>query len=275
MRRMLRARFLPPDYEQYLFMKYQRHVQGSRSVHDYTTEFLRLAERDALNESESQQVARGSQENIIGRAVIEKLELPIEKYPNPYSIGWIKSVGDIRVTERCKVPFSIVKYRDEVYCDVVDMEACHLLFGRPWQYDTDAKHHGKENVYQLVKEGVRYTLVPLSEKPRPKTVPKVEGKAFFIETHSEREIEADFKESKELHVLIVKDLPSQKQIVEVPEEVKPLLVEFEEIIPEELPDGLPPMRDIQHQIDLMSGASLPNLPHYRMSPHESALSRRK
>ncbi|PKI31369.1 hypothetical protein CRG98_048239, partial [Punica granatum] len=167
-RRMLRARFLPSDYEQYLFMKYHRCVQGSRSVHDYMAEFL-----------------SGSQENITGRAVVEKLELTVEKHPNPYSIGWIKSVGDIRVTERCKVPFSIGKYRDEVYCDVVDMEACHLLFGRPWQYDTDAKHHGKENMYQLVKEGVRYTLVPLSEKPRPEAVPKVEGKAFFIETHSE------------------------------------------------------------------------------------------
>ncbi|XP_031402603.1 uncharacterized protein LOC116212173 [Punica granatum] len=416
MRRMLRARFLPPNYEQYLFMKYQRCVQGLRSVHDYTAEFLRLAEHNALNESESQQVARymeglkptirdkiglqmqgqgnsdksagkklvtetgisrnqnshakqftakcfkcnqpghrssdcpwrkaialveheedvedvfcdpeeeeehngeddyeqtymvrklmlapkqedqsqrnklfrtrcnihsctfnliidsGSQENIIGRAVVEKLGLPVEKHPNPYSIGWIKSVGDIRVTERCKVPFFIGKYQDEVYCDVVDMEACHLLFGRPWQYNTDVKHHGKKHVYQLVKEGVRYTLVPLSLKPKPKVVPKVEGKAFLIETHSEREIEGDFKESKEMHVLIVKDLPLEKQIMEVLKEVKPLLVEFEEIIHEELPDGLPPMRDIQHQIDLIPGASLLNLPHYCMSTHESAILQEK
>ena len=59
---------------------------------------------------------------------MERLQLEMENHPNPYAIRWIKEVSGIHVNERCKVSYSIGKYNDEVYCDVVDMDACHFLF---------------------------------------------------------------------------------------------------------------------------------------------------
>ncbi|GJY76424.1 hypothetical protein Tco_0481540 [Tanacetum coccineum] len=37
---------------------------------------------------------------------------------------------------------------------------------------------------------------------------------------------------------------------EIPEAIIPLLEEFSNVFPDELADGLPPLRDIQHHIDL-------------------------
>ncbi|GJZ49955.1 hypothetical protein Tco_0604145 [Tanacetum coccineum] len=47
----------------------------------------------------------------------------------------------LKVIEICKVPLSIGEYYKElVTCDVFDMEACHVLLGRPWKHDVDATH---------------------------------------------------------------------------------------------------------------------------------------
>ena len=48
-----------------------------------------------------------------------------------------------------------------------------------------------------------------------------------------------------------------------------LLQEYEDVFPEETPHGLPLIRGIEHQIDFVPGAAIPNRPAYRSNPEET------
>ena len=55
----------------------------------------------------------------------------------------------------------------------------------------------------------------------------------------------------------------------LPSAIDALLQEFQDVVVEDMPVGLPPIRGIEHQIDLVPGASLPNRPAYRTNPEET------
>ena len=41
------------------------------------------------------------------------------------------------------------------------------------------------------------------------------------------------------------------------------------MFPNDVPSGLPPIRGIEHQIDLVPGVTIPNQPAYRSNPEET------
>ena len=51
-------------------------------------------------------------------------------------------------------------------CDVMKMDVCHILLGRPWQYDRGAAHDGKKNNYKFHKDGIDHTLNPIKDECR-------------------------------------------------------------------------------------------------------------
>jgi hypothetical protein len=54
----------------------------------------------------------------------------------------------------------------------------------------------------------------------------------------------------------------------LPHAITNLLHEFKDIFPTEIPSGLPPLRGIEHQIDLILDVSLPNRAAYRTNLEE-------
>jgi hypothetical protein len=250
----------------------------------------------------------GSCNNLVSSDFVKKLGLATRAHPRPYHIQWLNNSGKAKVTHTVRVHFSIGSYHDYADCDVVPMQACSLLLGRPWEFDTNATHHGRSNKYTLMHKGKKITLLPLTpseivqcdkaiaenakreqdlqsenqqvakhvfppkkEQPTPSsssTGIKLKGGVMLVTKSDLAEI---VNNDVPCYALVCKealfsldDIPSS-----LPSAVTNLLQEYKDVFPTEIPPGLPPLRGIEHQIDLILGATLPNCVAYRTNPEET------
>jgi len=100
------------------------------------------------------------------------------------------------VNKQEKVCFRIVKYEDVVLCDVIPMEASHLLFGRPWQVDRRTNHNRYSNKYSFVHHGKKVILAQLSPSEVREDQKKLREKYEQERKESERK-EVEEKENCE------------------------------------------------------------------------------
>ncbi|RDY01831.1 hypothetical protein CR513_14796, partial [Mucuna pruriens] len=66
---------------------------------------------------------------------------------------WLSECGELVVDRKVEVSFTIGKYEDKVLCDLVLMEATHMLLGRPWHYDRKMIHNGVTSRFIFVHMG--------------------------------------------------------------------------------------------------------------------------
>jgi hypothetical protein len=71
------------------------------------------------------------------------------------------------------------------------MDVCHLLLGRPWQYDRNVIHDGRMKTYTLEKNGRTHMLLPIKDKEIKlevsNTVLLMSGKELHIEVNKNKE----------------------------------------------------------------------------------------
>ncbi|XP_039118850.1 uncharacterized protein LOC120254982 [Dioscorea cayenensis subsp. rotundata] len=170
--------------------------------------------------------------------MVDKLLLKIKDLQHPYGLTWLEKNKEIKVSKRCLVQFSIGgKYKEKVMCDVVPMDACHLLLGRPWQYDRKTMHDGYKNIYSFDKDDVKIVLAPtrLDVSPKP-------SKWMKNALLSKSKILRELQHIKQGYILVM--LEANREQCEHLAIVLPLLQEFADVVPEEMPPSLLPLRSI-------------------------------
>ncbi|RDX93040.1 hypothetical protein CR513_24755, partial [Mucuna pruriens] len=216
----------------------------------------------------------------------------------------------IKVDKQVLVPFAIENYKDEVLCDVVLIDAGHILFGRPWQLDHKVIHNRYTNCLSFIYNKLKIPLTPLSLKQiceeqitiRKVREYKLREEQLSIQEKVRKENMSENKQKKEKHeiecteekskkmsafakkkevesvllakekllVLLYKDVYFTNEFHHsFPCEVDSYLQEFTDVFPNEVSHGLPPLRSIKHQINLIPGCSIPNRPAYRTNPEET------
>ncbi|KAG7543275.1 Reverse transcriptase domain [Arabidopsis thaliana x Arabidopsis arenosa] len=245
----------------------------------------------------------GSCTNVASMTLVKKLNLEMKKHPRPYSLRWLSNQKQT-VTHQVLVSLSIGRYEDEILCDVLSMEAGHILLGRPWQYDRRTVHDGYTNKYSFEYQGRKITLAPMSphevyldqlkleqnqgknivsdplntsstknesESSRKTPLKAFESKPVRQETLFVRpsEIKHALVTKQPFVLLVFKDALLTNPEPDLPSNVLSLLQEYSDVFPEDSPGGLPPIRGIEHQIDFVPGATLPNRPAYRTNPVET------
>lgn len=135
---------------------------------------------------------------------------------------------------KCKVGH----YHDEVLYDIIPMDACHLLLGRPWHFDRHVVHDGHANTYSLTKDGFCH-----KQKPMIKEGEKVcsSARICFVEG---RKFLDGMNHQRMCYALIPR---KEKEVSsEIPPKVLDLLSDFGDIISDNVPEGLPPVRKTIH-----------------------------
>jgi hypothetical protein len=127
---------------------------------------------------------------------------------------------------------------------------------------------------QIVKDDLARAIKTAKEQePSPSTSDKSE---IMLNAPVLLATRADFDDIRDAHfpcyalicsrVLVsLDDAPS----LDIPPAVADLLQEYADVFPKDLPPGLPPLRGIEHQIDLIPGAQLLNRAPYCTNPDET------
>jgi uncharacterized protein YlzI (FlbEa/FlbD family) len=140
----------------------------------------------------------GSTDNLISTEMVEKLELEKTDHPRPYKVSWLQKGHQVNVTKQFLVDINIGRYNDRILCDVIPMDVCHVLLGRPWRYDRNVIHDGKMNTYTLEKNGRAHTLNPIKDKEV-----KLEPRNTIL-LMSGKELLAELKKKEDRQFLVVR-----------------------------------------------------------------------
>jgi hypothetical protein len=198
----------------------------------------------------------GSQKNLISASLVQKLGLETIPHLRPYPLGWIQKDVELKIDRQCKFHFAITnQYIDEVTCEVVPLDICQVIFGSPYLWERDVIYHRRAQQYQLEKDGKKYIV------NKDRACQKVDLVTAY---QARRMINA----SQKFVLMMIRPVENEVKASSITLSCRALDSKLNELLGKYTNlfievGGLPPKRAVEHEIQLISDSTLPNLRMYR------------
>lgn len=231
-------------------------------------------------------IDNGSTDDFISSNLASKLRLKTSKV-DPITVKMANGSLETQNLATYRVPLKIGPYFGRLDFTLLPLHGYDIILGQPWLRKNKAIINCDDNVVTILHHGRRITFTPNATPGCNTTRQRYQqgessmvnaaqlsrlihqGHAVFAAFVSfpDPDIPTDSPDNpSETLASITQDDPhdpaTKLRIA--------ILEEFADVFPKELPSGLPPARDVDHQIDLEPGHSPPFRPIYRLSYKELA-----
>ncbi|XP_070057532.1 uncharacterized protein [Nicotiana tomentosiformis] len=203
-------------------------------------------------------VDTGATHTFVSAKLVHKYGLNVNKCPS--YMQTVNAKAQAIVGMACNVPMSVGNWKGKANLMVIPLEDFEMILGIDFM-----RKNCFVPMFHLDGVMIMHEMAPGFVKAvHPCGKEETQRKASLVFAMM---VEKGLKRGDETFLAAMVEVKSDVK-VEVPDCVAPILSDFADVMPLELPKNLPPQRIIDHKIELLLGSMPPAQPPYQMAPKE-------
>ena len=211
----------------------------------------------------------GASTSFIDAKFVQQYQLQLQALTKANLTVKLATGKRVHIKERTtNTSIEIDSYTDQVKFMVVPLGECDAILGMTWLKRINPDIDWRTGNLTFQHQGKTHSLLSNSTPAAPAT-PTTSKSHSLCQLVSAKAINKIFRKNQAECLILASVLQDeQAPSNHTSKEAREILAEFSDVFPDNLPQALPPRRDVDHRIELTQPSPPTGRPVYRMSPAE-------